>query len=65
MVEGKWQQREGLEGPFRYGTGRVLYYDVREGKYLDPTRDVYLDHYEALRAMGIVIDIEVSAGGAS
>jgi len=38
----KWEQREGLEGPFFYEGNQVLYYDPREGAYLDPTTDTYL-----------------------
>jgi hypothetical protein len=38
----KWQEREGLEGPFFYPNGQVLYYDPREGKYYDPTTDFYV-----------------------
>ena len=34
--------RKGLEGPFNIG-GRVLYYDVKEGSYYDPTTDFYVD----------------------
>ena len=36
----------GLEGPFRYASGRILYYDPREGRYWDPRTDFYLDHEE-------------------
>lgn len=38
----KWQPRKGLEGPFFYANGRVLYYDVREGSYWDPLTDFYV-----------------------
>jgi hypothetical protein len=38
----KWQEREGLEGPFFYPNGQVLYYDPREGKYYDPSTDFYV-----------------------
>jgi len=40
--------RKGLEGPFRYPSGRVVYYDPKEGKYYDPKTDWYLSHQEAL-----------------
>jgi len=42
----EFREREGLEGPFRYHSGRVLYYDTREGRYYDPLRDMYLDFDE-------------------
>lgn len=38
----KYGPRKGLEGPFRYASGRVLYYDPSEGKYYDPTTDFYV-----------------------
>ena len=40
------QKRVGLEGPFFYDGQRVLYYDVREGAYLNPTTDMYLTYDE-------------------
>ena len=43
----KWQPRKGLEGPFFYPNGRVIYYDPKEGRYWDPRTDFYLDHEEA------------------
>lgn len=43
-----------MEGPFRYRTGHVLYYDPREGAYYDRTRDLYLSVDEA---NAIVLDI--------
>jgi hypothetical protein len=38
----KWGPRKGLEGPFHYPSGAVLYYDPKEGKYYDPTTDFYV-----------------------
>lgn len=40
--DAKWEPRKGLEGPFFYVTGQVLYYDPKEGQYWDPTTDFYL-----------------------
>jgi len=37
--------RPGLEGPFNF-SGRVLYYDVQEGKYYDPRSDFYVEQAE-------------------
>lgn len=42
----KWQPRKNLEGPFFYASGRVLYYDPKEGKYWDPTTDFFIDDEE-------------------
>ena len=39
-------QRPGLEGPFVFATGRVLYYDPKEGSYYDPKTDFYVDRDE-------------------
>ena len=41
----KWGPRKGLEGPFNF-SGRVLYYDVKEGQYYDPSSDFYLEQSE-------------------
>jgi hypothetical protein len=42
--EQKWQPRKGLEGPFYYPSGAVLYYDPKAGQYWDPTTDFYVDY---------------------
>jgi len=44
--DAKWQPRKGLEGPFFYVTGQVLYYDPKAGKYWDPTTDFYVSQEE-------------------
>lgn len=44
--DAKWQPRKGLEGPFFYSNGRVLYYDVKAGQYWDPLTDYYVDQDE-------------------
>ena len=38
--------RAGLEGPYRYPNGRVLYYDPRAGEYWDPRTDFFVDRDE-------------------
>ena len=43
--EKKWGPRKGLEGPFNF-SGRVLYYDAKEGRYYDPTTDFYVEQSE-------------------
>jgi len=35
--------RKGLEGPFHYPSGAVLYYDPKAGEYYDPRTDFYVD----------------------
>jgi len=42
----RWQPRKGLEGPFFYADGRVLYYDSQAGQYWDPLTDFYVDQDE-------------------
>ena len=41
----KYGPRKGLEGPFNF-SGRVLYYDNKQGQYYDPTTDFYMDQSE-------------------
>ena len=35
--------RQGLEGPFHYPSGAILYYDTKAGEYYDPRTDFYVD----------------------
>lgn len=42
--EEKYQPRKGLEGPFYYPSGAVLYYDPKAGQYWDPTTDFYVEN---------------------
>lgn len=42
----EWKPRRGLEGPFVYVNGRILYYDPKEGKYWDPKTDFYVSQEE-------------------
>jgi len=41
----KYGPRSGLEGPFNF-SGRVLYYDAKEGAYYDPRTDFYVGQEE-------------------
>ena len=40
-----YSPRKGLEGPFNF-SGRVLYYDPKEGQYWDPRTDFYVEQDE-------------------
>jgi beta-lactam-binding protein with PASTA domain len=40
----RFEPRSGLEGPFHYPNGQVLYYDPKAGQYYDPTTDFYVDN---------------------
>jgi hypothetical protein len=45
MMRDKYGPRKGLEGPFNF-SGRVLYYDPKEGAYYDPSTDFYVEEDE-------------------
>ena len=55
--EGKFQPRKGLEGPFYYPSGAVLYYDPKEGKYWDPQTDFYVSSDDVSRLQRQIFDI--------
>jgi hypothetical protein len=52
----KYEARKGLEGPFNF-SGRVLYYDAREGAYWDPTTDFYVAQDEMNMINQQLVDI--------
>jgi hypothetical protein len=45
---------EGLEGPFVFKTGAVLYYDPREGKYYDRRTDMFISNKDMMIHYGLV-----------
>ena len=47
MPSHSYGPRKGLEGPFQYGSGKVLYWDAKEGAYYDPGADMYLSNKDA------------------
>lgn len=53
----KWQSRKGLEGPFFYANGKVLYYDPKAGEYWDPTTDFYMSREDMDNLHQMTIDI--------
>lgn len=53
----KWQPRKGLEGPFFYANGKVLYYDPKVGEYWDPTTDFYMSREEMDMLHQMTVDI--------
>ena len=55
--DAKWQPRKGLEGPFFYPNGQVLYYDPKEGKYYDPTTDFYVEYEEVQELQELTMKI--------
>lgn len=44
-MRNRYSELPGLEGPFDF-SGRVLYYDPREGSYWDPRTDFYVSQNE-------------------
>jgi hypothetical protein len=52
----KWKPRRGLEGPFTYPNGQVLYYDPKAGQYWDPTTDFYVENDDVLDLMATVFE---------
>jgi len=52
----KYGPRKGLEGPFNF-SGRVLYYDVKQGEYYDPSSDFYLEQSEMDMINNRLVDI--------
>jgi hypothetical protein len=45
-MDPKYIERDGLEGPFPTKSGKVVYYDPKEGSYYDPDTDIYLSYDE-------------------
>jgi len=46
-LKGDMDEIPGMEGPFQFRSGAVLYYDPKAGKYYDRGKDMYLDNDEA------------------
>ena len=42
----RYTEMKGLEGPFRMPSGKILYYDPREGKYYDRDSGYYVETKE-------------------
>ena len=56
MMRDNYGPRKGLEGPFNF-SGRVLYYDPKEGQYYDPSSDFYLEQSEMDMINNRLVDI--------
>lgn len=52
----KWGPRKGLEGPFHYPNGQVLYYDPKAGQYYDPSTDFYVSNDDVARLQQQIFD---------
>jgi len=53
----KYLPRKGLEGPFHYPSGAVLYYDPKEGQYYDPSTDFYVSNDEVSELQNQIFEI--------
>jgi len=53
----RWQPRKGLEGPFFYPNGQVLYYDTKEGQYWDPTTDFYVTNEDVADLQQMFLEV--------
>lgn len=47
--------RAGLEGPFHYPNGQVLYYDPKEGQYYDPMTDFYVADEDVYQLQNMIL----------
>ena len=46
MDRERYTEIKGLEGPFQLHSGKIVYYDPKEGKYYDRDSDMYMDYDE-------------------
>lgn len=44
LMRTQYGPRAGLEGPFLFANGQVLYYDPKQGQYYDPRSDFYMSN---------------------
>ena len=49
----RYTPMKGLEGPYIFQTGKVLYYDPKEGKYYDRDTDFYVSNKDMLVHYGL------------
>lgn len=49
--------RAGLEGPFHYPNGQVLYYDPKQGEYYDPRTDFYVAREDVALLQQSIFDL--------
>jgi hypothetical protein len=54
--------RKGLEGPYRYPNGQVLYYDPKEGQYYDPTTDFYVPNEDVAELQQSILNLLAKNG---
>ena len=59
----KYTKRKGLEGPFWFAGGRVLYYDTKMGQYWDPKTDFYVPSDEVDHLQNEMMRMMRQSGG--
>lgn len=52
----RYEARDGLEGPFHYPSGAVLYYDPKAGEYWDPRTDWFVPNEDVAVLQQQIID---------
>lgn len=52
----RYGPRPGLEGPYHYPNGRVLYYDPKADEYWDPRTDFYVPNEEVAELQQSIFD---------
>jgi hypothetical protein len=55
--------RKGLEGPFHYPNGQVLYYDPKAGEYYDPTTDFYVPMEHVAELQNSILSMLIGKNG--
>lgn len=63
VMREKYGPRKGLEGPFCYPNGQVLYYDPKEGAYWDPTTDFYVSDQDVAQLQNSILSMLISKNG--
>lgn len=52
-----FKPQKGLDGPFQYPNGRVLYFDPSVELYYDPTTDFYVSDAEVNFLKGLLLTL--------
>ena len=57
MSKNKFVKRKGLDGPFSYPNGRVLYFDPASKQYWDPRTDFFVEQDELEQLRRSIFDV--------
>ena len=52
-----YEPRKGLEGPFAFPGGWVLYYDPVQGQYWNPKTDFYVEHDDMAQIQNSIFEV--------